>query len=92
MSVIPRGYWTIRYRPLIRRLGYIQNPERQMFRYVIVGLIWSGVIFSAVVGYIYTPNFRMKRGPDNRKQFWSAWAASSVLALIASYLAWQLRF
>lgn len=60
------------------------------FKFVVVALVWIGVIWSAIAGYIYTPNFRIRLTDGNKKEFWSAWTASIGLAALASYFALQL--
>jgi hypothetical protein len=62
------------------------------FKYIVMMLVWGGILYSAMAGYIYTPNLRIERGAENGREFWSAWGVSCVLALLVSYLALQLPF
>ncbi len=63
-----------------------------MLKYLIIALIWSAAILEALVGFIYSPNYRLRRTAENQKQFWSAWTAQCGLAAFASYLLLQLPF
>ena len=56
------------------------------FKIVAVSLIWVGALWSAIAGYIYSPNFRLKRSPENSRLFWSCWMLQCLLGGMASYL------
>jgi hypothetical protein len=55
------------------------------FRLTVVGLVWAGMLMSALIGYIYTPNYRVRRS-ENPREFWRAYAIFILLALMVTYL------
>lgn len=63
-----------------------------MLKYLILALIWSAAILEALVGFIYSPNYRVRRTAENQKLFWSVWTVQCGLAAFASYLVFQLPF
>ena len=73
-------------------IGALGPAGAGKFKYIVLALVWGGILYSALAGYIYTPNFRIERDAENGREFWSAWGVSSVLALMVSYLVLQLPF
>ncbi|MEA3054143.1 MAG: hypothetical protein QOG72_3046 [Sphingomonadales bacterium] len=61
----------------------------QSFKIVFMVAMWLGVLVSLLSGYLYTPNYRVRRRDDPR-EFWIAWAGSTALAGMASYFILQL--
>jgi hypothetical protein len=51
--------------------------------------IWLGVGVTLLTGYFYTPNYRVNRR-HNPREFWIAFAVGSCLALLASYLIFEI--
>lgn len=62
------------------------------FKIAALSLIWAGALWSAAVGYIYSPNFRLQRTPENGRLFWSCWGLQCALGGLASYLLIQAPF
>lgn len=56
---------------------------------MLVIMLWTSILISAVTGIYYTPNYRVLRVNDS-KAFWQAWGVSLFLGAVATYL--LLRF
>jgi hypothetical protein len=51
----------------------------------LLAAIWLGVGVTLVIGYFYTPNYRVSRR-HNPREFWIAFAVGCAVALLATYL------
>jgi lipoprotein signal peptidase len=65
------------------------GPQLGSLKYALTAAIWTGLLLSAAVGYIYTPNYGIALTPENRREFWIAWVIGCVVSVIATYLIWQ---
>ena len=60
----------------------------EKFRWIMLLVIWSAMIFSLVSGYYYTPNFIASRREDPRS-YWVAMAVGTLLAVVATVILMQ---
>jgi hypothetical protein len=55
------------------------------FKIGMLVFLWLGLASSAIFGFYYSPNYRVRRR-EHPKEFWIAWAWGAAITIIATLL------